>query len=257
MLSRIACRDVEPCDAPRKHVKHQSPCPSSIIQCWQRVHPYRNTCFSSVETSTGPDPIRGLFHQTATHGIIVNVVNHLKQSGRLYDIAVVASATLPKTIVIRTIRLHILQAFKKTGSPPTQEPAGMSGNWDLQARSDAADLVFRVFGVHNDVHVFGHDDVCPDREMKITPSRFHRIDKPATCSIFAQERKALKAGKREFVGISWCVEALYFLSMNGHLTASANLNGGRSRRLACFRGAIAGFTAPPREPRKHGTRIAS
>jgi len=58
-------------------------------------------------------PVFRLIAKTAAYRIVVDVINLLVHRGRLDDIAIIAAAALPKTVVDVTIGLAILHPWQK------------------------------------------------------------------------------------------------------------------------------------------------
>src|SRR5262249_21296169 len=85
----------------------------SPIQPRQWIHFNRHRPDPRIKPGARPYPVRCLLHEPAPHGVVVNVLDHLQQSGRLDHVTVVAAAALPEAIMHLAVGLHILQLFQK------------------------------------------------------------------------------------------------------------------------------------------------
>src|SRR5438094_728022 len=64
----------------------------------QRIHEQGHVLVTRIKPGTRPRPIRWMFHEAATDGI-VNVIDHRPKRGRFLDVAIISAASLPETIV--------------------------------------------------------------------------------------------------------------------------------------------------------------
>ena len=116
-------------------------------------------------------------------GICVDVFDTLPCRRFLEDVAVVAAALLPETIFHAAIGpgdaesaapLRILRA----------EESDRGLDYGLFDRlEDVANVVILPLGVDQDVNVFRHDHVGPDREGPSSPGTVQGFDEPGSSSV--------------------------------------------------------------------------
>jgi hypothetical protein len=138
----------------------------------------------------------------------VNVFDHAKERGWVYDVAVVAATSLPEAVMDFTVGLDVLQPVEKAWSTPLHKLQSLPLHRDFQSRADKLHFVFFLLRPDYEVNMFRHDNVCQDGKIKLLPCLFHGIDKPSATAIPAQQGETTKAGERQFVGIARLVVAL-------------------------------------------------
>jgi hypothetical protein len=159
---------------------------SSTIQTRQRIHPYGNVRVPSIKAGTRPDPIGRFLDQSATHRIVVNVFDDVEKRAGLEDVAIVAAASLPETIVHFAVGLNILQTLQKSRGLLTQKLEGFAMDRDFESGADKTHFVDGVVRTEQYMDMLGHDDIGPKGQATAAAGGFHRIDKPTAATVPAQ-----------------------------------------------------------------------
>ncbi|MFO0840559.1 MAG: hypothetical protein U1D55_18785 [Phycisphaerae bacterium] len=79
-----------------------------------------------------------------------------------------------------------------------REGAAADGKFD--GRQQRAKTKQRAARQEDEVHVFGHEDICPQVERMIAARAFQRLGQPEAGPLAAQKRLAAKAGECKRVG---------------------------------------------------------
>lgn len=75
----------------------------------------------------------------------------------------------------------------------------------LDRLEDRRDVVCRSPGPQQDVHVFRHEPIGPNRKVVFTASGVDRIRQPRTGTLGVQKAKAALTGKRQLMSMPWDV----------------------------------------------------
>jgi hypothetical protein len=78
----------------------------------------------------------------------------------------------------------------------------------LDGLEDGRDLMAGLPGSDNQVHVLGHEDECPEREVVFRPRPFDRFGEPYTTPLGREKSVTAIARERQFVGVPGLVEAV-------------------------------------------------
>ncbi len=159
----------------------------------------RFTC--RVPPGTGPFPVRRTFDKTTPDRIFVNVVDHFQKRRRIVDISIVPSTLLPE------MASHpIFFGDRKPGQPlrrMNREPSDRGSCARLfDRRSDLRDIVKGLPGMHDQVHMLGHEHVSPQIEIPAHPCFVDTLDKPLTGPIFCEKRIPMITRPGQFMSVT-------------------------------------------------------
>lgn len=132
----------------------------------------------------------------------MNVVHDRRDRLVTEDIVVKPAARLPEAKNAATT-VHHAEPLQPLGlSRLDQVVAGGASDRSFQSREDAAHLSIGSPGKKQDVHVLGHDDICPDRHGLLAPHPLERLKNPRARAISGQQRQALIAGVGQEMRVS-------------------------------------------------------
>jgi len=161
-----------------------------------------------VSTSTRPRPVDRPLHQSASHGVKMNVLDHLPGSCRLGDIPVVSATLSPKTVLDSSRRPSDFQSLQPLGSIRTQEVYGPSRNRLLDGLQYVFDTASVRCRIDHQVSVLGHNHVGPNLEVPLFAGLLNRVDEPLSRTISIQHGQAMCIRECQLVGLSGNVESL-------------------------------------------------
>src|SRR5262245_44065427 len=192
------------------------PQPELPIQHWQRIHLNRHRADAGVEQRARPHPVGRFLHQSAPHGIVVNVLDHLQQGRWFEGISIVTAAALPETIVDFAAGLRVLQFLQVRWRALLEELQGLLRHRQLQGGANLANLVLRFARPEEHMDVFGHDHVGPEVEVEFAACSAHGVDEPLARAVFGEESQTVKAREGQLMGMARLVVAADLLVFRGH-----------------------------------------
>ena len=100
--------------------------------------------------------------------------------------------------------------------------------YDLQ---NIGRVVYQTLWINDQMHVIGHEDVCPEGVLQFSARFVDGIRQPLTGPVFGQERILVKAGERQFVSLFWIVVGARALAISGTGDLLSNPSSGRQKLI--------------------------